>query len=598
MGNNKIESTVNGIYLASVLALTIYGARSGNSTIGLIVIIAIIIWVLRCIIRNPGSRWLSISVWIISISLLYQTTLSGDYLMGNDIHGEYYFANQILQSGRWNIDIKEEYNAAMGSSIIPASLSYALNIPLEWVFKGVLPLFFSIVPVALFRMTTKQKFLTDVEAFVGCVFFISVPTFFTEISSIGKEMIAEALMMLCLIFIVDRQVKIKAWLRYVMGGLLMTTTILCHYSTGIILSGYLIAMAVAMVIKRDDIKLKWYIPMIIIGLIAGSIYYTIVGKGVVIQAVVGNSIIQIERSLEGPLVVLTPENKAVVKASENVSKLTPLQSIVSKMERTTQAALALDFASTPIEGKIFRIIQVSTEILLILGAVWVIRNWRRIDGRFLGLIISGCCIMAIVIIVPGVSPILNATRFYHMALIGAWPCIILSTRWLSSDKTKKVGTTILGIIICSYLLFTSGFIFEALKAKYISEPWIPYSYGLSNARTDVGGIFSKDDDDIRDWIGISHEKSIYSDQWGYVFLAEKIEENRIHQLPWNLEEVPKDAYIFLRQRNNDSQTWIYWWGVGLRNVKTYEASGMQKLLAGRPIIHESGNAKYYGAKEE
>ena len=622
MVNNKIKSGINSIAVAAILALCIVGTRCGNTAVGMIAIVAIVLWIMRCIVWNPGNKWLAISIWAISLGLLYQTSLSGNYLLGNDVHGEYYFANQILQSGRWDINISEEYNVAMGSAIIPASLSYGFGIPLEWVFKAVLPLFFSIVPVALFRMTTRQQWLSDIESFIGCIFFTSIPTVFTEISSIGKEMTAEALMMICLVFIVDRQVNIKAVLRYIMGGVMLTMSILCHYSTGIILCGYIGGTIIATLIKKSDVSPKWLSVILIISIVIGGSYYSLAGRGVVSQAVIGNSLSQIQLSIQGPVRVLEPENKtaiteetskAATKESSNSTTAvatnstvvkkpaiyrptTLLESIVSKMERTTQAALALDFEQVPIEGKVFRILQIATEILLILGGAWALRYWRRIDSRYLGLMAGGWLILIVMLAVPGVSPILNATRFYHMALIGIWPCIILSTRWLKG-KRERISTIIVGMIICSYLIFTSGFVFEAIKATYIHEPWIPYSYGLSNSRTDVGGVFSDNDDDVRDWIILGHESKIYSDQWGYVFLAEKVDEHRIHQLPWNLKEVPNDAYIFLRQYNNDKETWIYWWGVGLRKAKTYQESGMYQLLDGRQIEYQSGNAKYYGPKE-
>ena len=64
------------------------------------------------------------------------------------------------------------------------------------------------------------------------------------------------------------------------------------------------------------------------------------------------------------------------------------------------------------------------------------------------------------------------------------------------------------------------------------------------------------------------------------------------------EEQPilPDFYIFMRERNTQTETVTFWHGPGLRKSYTYSEFGLTKEIENRPIIYRKGDAIIYGER--
>jgi len=54
------------------------------------------------------------------------------------------------------------------------------------------------------------------------------------------------------------------------------------------------------------------------------------------------------------------------------------------------------------------------------------------------------------------------------------------------------------------------------------------------------------------------------------------------------------SYVFMRERNTETQTVTFWNGVGLRTTYPFDRFKLEEDLKRRPIIFQRGNAVIYG----
>src|SRR5208337_4570706 len=112
------------------------------------------------------------------------------------IHQEFALFQQVTQQGSWTPQVSILYNAALSVTILPAIISTVSSIDGVSIFKIVYPLLFSLVPMILYR--TYRKIMSPGAAFLSVFVFISYPTSYIELTQLGRQMIAELIMILLL----------------------------------------------------------------------------------------------------------------------------------------------------------------------------------------------------------------------------------------------------------------------------------------------------------------------------------------------------------------------------------------------------------------
>jgi uncharacterized membrane protein len=278
-------------------------------------------------------------------------------------------------------------------------------------------------------------------------------------------------------------------------------------------------------------------------------------------------------------------------------------------EPAVAVALGGDFMEVDGLSKVFRIFQYATQVLIIVGGVWVLWHYKKRSLGYMVFLAISCLVLLMVIFYPGFSPIFNASRFYNLILLFASPLAIIGGKLIFRDYRVLAC-----VVLIPYLLFTSGVIFEAVKSDNLYRITIPYSNALSAARTDSTALFTNGDIEARDWIKASNSFPVYGDMWGATAVFEvqsNLDPTKVNMmLQKSLVEtfvfregstapdpVPDDCYILLRERNTEKQEITYQVGVGLRKTVGYAEVGFDEVLEGRDIVFRSGNAVVYGMKE-
>lgn len=181
-----------GVYGA--LALTVYDTNL--LLLGLFAVIALLpLLVLSD--RIPTAAWPAV-LWAVSLSLLLQNALTGNYLAWGDQPKEATLALFVLSKGFWDPSVAVSHSNKFAMlRIVLLHPMYALfsDLDIVWVFKLVHPVLFSITPVVLYQ--TYQKFTSRKVAFLSAYLYMSLFSFFIVLSRNTRT--ATALLFLALL---------------------------------------------------------------------------------------------------------------------------------------------------------------------------------------------------------------------------------------------------------------------------------------------------------------------------------------------------------------------------------------------------------------
>ena len=257
-----------------------------------------------------------------------------------------------------------------------------------------------------------------------------------------------------------------------------------------------------------------------------------------------------------------------------------------------RAAWGADFMEANIWGKVFRVFQYLTQLAIVAGLVFLIKDRKRYSAEYLSFCGAAILLLGACMFVPYFAAIINATRFYHLALFLLAPLFVLGGKAIF--RNYKLLTLCL---IIPYFLFTSGLVFEATQQTDISTVNMPYSIILSNHRVDMVGVFTKNDMAVRDWAIDNNIGAItYADTHSQLLLWEK---------EWSLwkdlrvalrtGEFKTGDYIFLSERNNRDRAIILrprdgTSTSGRRDSYSYEEIGLDKYFTKDRIVYQQGDA--------
>lgn len=429
--------------------------------LALVAIIAVIAATVLAALGKIPERWLPWSLFVVAILLLYQTSMMGAWLVGSDIHREYYSSMQALQNG-WDFSTSPMSNSSIVIGLIAPFIARLM--PLVWVFKAVLPFIFAFVPVILYFAFKKQ--FGSKRAFFAAMFFMVVPVFSLEIPQIAKSMVAEvffALMILAMVSDLKWKWKCPA------VGITLGLAALCHYSVGFIAACYIFGALVFMAVTKP---VKW-------GLLARR-KLPLVGTSIAVLLVLSGCFFYFQRASEGSVLLAlkqisgwdisvpvaseqppsaaissegdvenggggvqipASEGNALNPVADSVTEKKPMQlypEYLKTQSHLVQAGIGLDFAEATAQGKAFRIVQYLTQLLIVTGFFWLIFKHRRyrFTAEFVACIAGSFALLAACVFTPGFSYILNMTRFYQLTLFFLAPMFVLGVDALSGGLSK------------------------------------------------------------------------------------------------------------------------------------------------------------------
>lgn len=204
--NNGGDAIVAGITLCYVGILVIYA------------------FLLRHRLPDGLLTWL---IFIISLTILFMTSMRGWDIMGHDIEREFRVYSLTHLHGLWNIGLnRDPYNACLSITILPEIFSRLLAISGLVVFKVILQIIFAACPAVLYVLL--RQYVPKLGALVGCLLFICYPTFINDSAMLTRQGVAYLFFALALLVMANRVQKARLKIVFLLCAL---GAILSHYST-------------------------------------------------------------------------------------------------------------------------------------------------------------------------------------------------------------------------------------------------------------------------------------------------------------------------------------------------------------------------------
>ncbi|HEV7454636.1 MAG TPA: glycosyltransferase [Candidatus Saccharimonadales bacterium] len=188
---------------------------------------------------------LAIPVFIFTSSLAYLLMFAArsHFLVGWDIQQELGVASLTQQSQEWTIrTLQDPYNAMLSITVLPAALASMLHTSLLTVFKFVIPILFSIMPVTVYLLARNIQ-RSRLVALGAALFFIGQYQFMQEMPALARQEIGFLFFGLLLVALTSTVLTKLA--RNTLLVLFGAGLIVSHYSTAYLAIGLLAAAYIA-----------------------------------------------------------------------------------------------------------------------------------------------------------------------------------------------------------------------------------------------------------------------------------------------------------------------------------------------------------------
>jgi uncharacterized membrane protein len=427
-----------------VSGLTIFTAIGSVFQLWLVpyVIVVSVIAILVLVALNKISiQYYPIYLYGLALSLLWQTTMLGTHIIGVDIHSEYYVVMTTLKNG-WDLDWINVGNTSVVLTVIAPFLD-RLGFDTIWQFKVLYPMICAFTPVILY--VSFRKMFGSKYAFISAIFFMTMPMFIMETAGIVKTQCA----FVCLAGIVYFFTSdVKVWKKTLFICILAFGTIMFHYTIGIITVFILCGITLITSITNFW-KLKYWfglrtlplkylviIPIVVVGFMVG--WFSSIGDGGILKVsvdifnAIGLNLGIVDKPLvtAPDLVVSENTNESDIETKLYKPEIKP--NYLSKQSSLVTTAIGIDFGKVSNWGKVFRILQYLTQLMIIIGliVVWKRRLEYKIKVEYLAGIFVCFILLLCGIFIPNFTLVTSTTtRMYMVALFFISPLIVIGTDW-------------------------------------------------------------------------------------------------------------------------------------------------------------------------
>lgn len=235
------------VILSVLGAIILTNGGSGSLTYGCLV--GIVLWcgVLVWYCEKTDENVVPIALFLLALALLFMTSLRGWYVTGHDIQREFEVFQLTHNAGLWSIArFKDAYNACLSITILPTVLSEFMRLNDPSVFKVLFQIIFATVPAMLFVIL--RRMVRPLIALLVALYFISFPTFFSDMPFLNRQEIAFVFLFLMFLVMTDERLSLR--LRRVLFLLFGVGMILSHYSTTYTVVAILLFSTVAAYLMR------------------------------------------------------------------------------------------------------------------------------------------------------------------------------------------------------------------------------------------------------------------------------------------------------------------------------------------------------------
>jgi len=462
------------LFLCLIPFLSMFGTYLMNFSRNNILLMSLIIILALIVLLIGFDKFISkilypLTVFAVSISLLYFTSLISMYIWGCDIYYEFYLANLVTMNSIWDSTIPTSTNAMLSIVILAPIFSNICSMSLTWVFKIIYPLLYSLVPLGLYQVFQKQT--NDKIAFLSVFYFMATFSFYTEMLALARQQIAELFFVLLILLMITKKMdRMKRSVLFIIFGISLTVS---YYGLSYI---YMFSLIIA-----------WLL--------------LILSENTEIQRLRNNLYSKFSRYKNGKPVrnpnSLKIENKTIsstfvlllisftltwymyISASSTFDTIVHIGDHIANSIFTdflnpeaTQGLNILVSKQLPMH-EITKILHIITQFFVVIGILSLLlkRKDMKFEKEYIAFSLIGLVMLFACVAIPYFSIQLQTSRFYHLTQILLAPFCIIGCIEVFKALTKIVGIPwtnknvevtlrVMSVFLAIFLLFNTGFIYE------------------------------------------------------------------------------------------------------------------------------------------
>ena len=213
--------------LLSILGVDLMNTTDNNAMLmTLLFLIPAYVTLIALIQHRLPERIYPVIIYLISISLLLMPVLRSSYIIGFDIHREYYFFQLTASNQYWQIIEGRLEEASLVVSLLPTIYQSFLNIDPQYLFVILRSFLFAIAPLVVYIIS--KKYIGNFWSFLTAFFFISQVRFLAAGGGIRTEI---AILFFALAVMVLFHERISEFNKKLLVIIFATSCILSHYTT-------------------------------------------------------------------------------------------------------------------------------------------------------------------------------------------------------------------------------------------------------------------------------------------------------------------------------------------------------------------------------
>jgi uncharacterized membrane protein len=234
-------------------SLSIFGAyimRTNGNNIVLMCSFFLIIFIMifmAIVNKEVPKNIYPILIYSIGIFITLAFTLRSEYIVGADVHSEYYLFRITLDNLHWKIVNYSALDACLSISLLPAIYQSIMNVANNTFFyKFFYSVFIPIAPLAIFEIS--KKYVDEIFAFYAALFFASNHTFMWTAANARTNLAILFFTLAIMVLFMDINSIAKRFLFIIF----QVSIILSHYSTAYIF--FFVSLAVWAQMKLIKIR--------------------------------------------------------------------------------------------------------------------------------------------------------------------------------------------------------------------------------------------------------------------------------------------------------------------------------------------------------
>jgi uncharacterized membrane protein len=434
--------------IVAVVGSYVMESYNSNSLLLLLILLSAVVPIILTLRGRAHPALYPLAIFSIAVSLLLHTSLVSPYLVGSDVHAEYYYSMSVQEKSYWDPNDPHNLNSVLSTTILPAIFSNLMNVDQVHVYKVVFPIIYALVPLGLYFVFRRN--MKETEAFLSVFFFMSIFTFYTEMTGLARQQIAElfAVLILSLAFAETKGDQTNRRILFILFGFGLVVS---HYGLAVI---FAISLVLFSIIAMRKVKLAIMGPnsIALLGVMMIA-WYMYIATASPLQ-----SFVQIGQfTVDNLQNLLDPYSREVVVFISR-QELTPLLQVIKVVNMVAQFLIALG-------------------LLELITTMARKRKYTNLSKRYVVLSLSFACILLAAVVIPGLANRLNIYRLYHIALLVLSPFCILGMRVLVrtiasllrsrgllsrgiEKETTKVAIVCASVLLASLLLLNTGFVQE------------------------------------------------------------------------------------------------------------------------------------------